>query len=169
MGEAGIFNENDRVELINGEIFSMTPIGSPHAACVDRLTRLLVVAAGDRASVRVQNPIRLGADSEPQPDLTLLRPRPDFYARAHPGPGDVLVVIEVADTTLAFDRAVKVPLYARAGIGEVWLVDLAGDAIEVYRQPAQGRYSDVTRLGRGQRLTCEALSGLAVAIDAVLG
>ena len=169
MGEAGIFTEGDRVELVDGEILGMTPIGSLHAACVDRLNRLLVLSAGEQASVRVQSPISLGPDSEPQPDLTLLRPRHDFYASAHPRPGDVLLVVEVADTTLAFDRAVKVPLCARAGIPEVWLVDLAGEAVEVYRRPTGDQYAEVRRIIRGEQIVLEAIPDLAIAVDRVLG
>jgi len=169
MGEAGIFTEGDRVELVDGEILGMTPIGSLHAACVDRLNRLLVLSAGEQASVRVQSPISLGPDSEPQPDLTLLRPRHDFYASAHPRPGDVLLVVEVADTTLAFDRAVKVPLYARTGIPEVWVVDLPGEAVEVYRRPASGRYAEFRRFVRGKQIVLETFPDLTVAVNDVLG
>ena len=104
MIEAGILHEDDRVELLDGEIIEMTPIGSLHAACVDCLTRFFVSACGDGAIVRVQNPVRLSTDSEPEPDLAILRPRADDYARAHPGPADVLLVIEVADSSLEYDR-----------------------------------------------------------------
>jgi Uma2 family endonuclease len=169
MGEAGIFAEDDRVELIDGEVVQMTPIGSRHAGCVKRLNRLLGAAVGDRAVVAVQDPIALHPDSEPQPDLALLRPRADFYGGGHPGPADVWLVVEVADRSLAFDRGVKVPLYARAGVPELWIVDLAGDGVETYRRPAGGRYAEVQRLGRGQRLGCAAFPGLDVAVDDVLG
>ena len=169
MGEAGIFTEDDRVELVDGEIVQMTPIGSRHAACVKRLNRLLVAAVGDRAIVAVQDPIVTGPESEPQPDLTLLRPRLDFYAGSHPRPVDLLLVVEVADTTLAFDRTVKVPLYARAGIPEVWLVDLAGEAVEVYRRPTGDQYAEVRRIIRGEQIVLEAIPDLAIAVDRVLG
>jgi Uma2 family endonuclease len=169
MGEVGILRGDERVELIDGEIVRMTPIGSAHAACVKRLLRRLVSAAGERAIVSAQDPIVLGPASEPQPDLALLRPRADFYAGAHPGPDDVWLIVEVAETSLAFDRAVKVPLYARAGIAEVWLIDLPGQHIEVYRQPSEGRYAQVHRLPRGQRVTPHALPDLGVAVDEVLG
>lgn len=119
MAEAGILREDDRVELLEGEIVEMTPIGSRHAACVDRLNQLGVRGVGPRAIVRVQSPVRLGERSEPQPDLTLLRARPDFYAHAHPGPADVLLIIEVAEASADADRTVKMPLYARAAIPEV--------------------------------------------------
>ncbi|HEV8307459.1 MAG TPA: Uma2 family endonuclease [Methylomirabilota bacterium] len=169
MGEMGILREEDRVELIDGEIVQMTPIGSRHAACVNRLNRLLVAPAGERAIVAVQNPIAVPPDSEPQPDLALLRPRSDFYARAHPEPSDVWLVIEVADVSAAFDRAVKIPLYARAAIPEVWLVDLAGECVEVYRGPTERTYAHLERRLRGQRLAGEALPDLALSVDEVLG
>ncbi|MGH7321515.1 MAG: Uma2 family endonuclease [Candidatus Rokuibacteriota bacterium] len=169
LGVAGIFTEDDRVELIDGEIIQMTPIGSPHAACVDRLTRLFVLAAGQRASVRVQSPISLGSHSESQPDLTLLRPRADFYASAHPGPADIWLIVEVADTSLRFDRTVKIPLYARAAIPEVWLVDLAGACVELYRRPSAGRYEDVQRATRGEHLTCQAFPDVSAGVDEILG
>src|SRR2546426_2118990 len=124
MAEAGIFSEDESVELLEGEIVEMTPISSRHAACVNKLTRLFTRELGERVVVSVQNPVALTETSEPQPDLALLRPRADFYAAGHPGPEDVLLMVEVADTSATSDRAVKVPLYARAGIEEVWLIDL---------------------------------------------
>src|SRR5688572_9639529 len=120
MADAGVLRPGDRVELLGGEIVEMTPIGSAHAGCVNTLTRLLVRLAGDRAVVHVQNPIRLSRFDESQPDVALLRPRPDLYRSAHPGPADVLLVVEVAEASLGFARDVKAPLYARAGIPEVW-------------------------------------------------
>jgi Uma2 family endonuclease len=126
MAEAGILSEDDRVELLEGEIVAMSPIGSRHAGLVNRLNRLFSQRAGDQVVVSVQNPVRLGGYSEPQPDLALLRPRADFYTSSHPGPEDVLLAVEVAETSAAVDREVKVPLYARFGVPEVWLVDLAG-------------------------------------------
>lgn len=169
MGQAGILREDDRVELIDGEIVEMTPIGSPHAACVTRLSHLLIRALGERVIVSVQNPTSIPPHSEPQPDLMVLRPRADFYARAHPEPRDVLLVVEVADTSVSFDRGVKVPLYARAGITEVWLVDLTTDVVEVYRRPATGRYGVTHRRQRGERLECDAFPELILTVDQVLG
>jgi len=169
MGEAGILAEDDRVELIEGEIVEMTPIGSRHAACVDRLNRLFSRHAGEGVIVRVQSPIRLGEHSEPQPDLALLHSRPDFYAGAHPGPQDVLLVVEVAETPAAYDRAVKVPLYARSGVPEVWLVDLAGARVEVYRRPAPQGYQEVQAVRRGEALAPLTLPELGLAVDDVLG
>ena len=116
MIEAGILTKDDRVELIEGEIIKMAPINSRHAACVNRLNRLLNRKAGKVAIVSVQNPIHLGEYSEPEPDLALLRPRDDFYAQSHPKPKDMLLAVEVADSSAAKDRNLKVPLFARAGI-----------------------------------------------------
>ena len=169
MGEAGILREDDRVELIDGEIVEMTPIGSRHAACVTRLNQLLVRALGDRAIVSVQNPTSIPPHSQPQPDVMVLRPRPDFYAKAHPEPEDVLVVVEVADTSLPFDRTVKVPLYARAGVREVWVIDLAGEVVEVLRRPGAGGYADLQRHARGDRLDCQAFPDVVLTVDDVLG
>jgi Uma2 family endonuclease len=125
MAEAGIFTEDDRVELIEGEVVAMSPIGPRHAACVRKLARLIRDRVSSTAAiVDVQDPIRLSEHSEPLPDISILRPRDDFYADGHPGPEDVLVLLEVADASVMYDRNTKLPLYARAGIAEVWLVDL---------------------------------------------
>lgn len=166
MAAAGLFGEDDRVELVEGEVIDMAPIGSRHAACVDRLTRLLVSRLGERAIVRVQSPVRMGDLSEPQPDVAVLAPRGDFYAAAHPGPADVLVVVEVADSTLGWDRGVKVPLYARAGMAEAWVVDLAAEAVEVSRSPGPDGYAEMRRAGRGEWLD---VASVDVAVDEILG
>ena len=140
MADVGIFQEDDRVELIEGEIIDMAPIGSGHAGTVMALNRLLARALGDRAIVLVQSPVVLPEHSEPEPDLALLRPRQDFYRSGHPLPGDILLIIEVADTRLAYDRDVKIPLYARHGIPEVWLVDLEDRRLHVYTSPSASGY-----------------------------
>ena len=142
LGEVGLLTEDDRVELIEGEIIDMPPIGSRHAGTVDFLSDRLFAAVGGRAIVRVQNPIVLDDFSEPQPDITLLRPRDDFYTRGHPRPGDVLLVIEVAETTLPYDRDRKLPVYARAGIAEVWIVDVVRDTLSAFRNPEGHAYRD---------------------------
>lgn len=157
MGKAGVFHVDDRVELINGEIVDMTPIGSRHASVVARLSRSLTWTVGDAALVWTQNPVVLGEASETQPDIALLRPRSDFYAGAHPRPADVLLLIEVADTSMRYDREVKIPLYARHSIPEVWLVDLGRASIAAYRDPAESGYQDATRL---DNLRCARLPGL---------
>ena len=169
MAEAGVFHEDDRLELIDGQVVEMSPIGPRHAACVDRLTRRLSQQVGDRAIVRVQSPIVLGSHAAPQPDLALLRPPIERYAHAHPQGPDILVVIEVADTSAQYDRSVRLPLYARAGIPEAWLVDLAGDAISVCRRPGSNGYAEIVTLTRGQTLRPVLLPGLAVEVDEILG
>ncbi len=169
MGEARVFGEDDRVELLDGEIAVMTPIGSAHASVVDRLNRLFWQRVGEAAVIRVQNPIRLEERSEPQPDLALVRPRPDFYRAAHPAADDVWLLVEVAETSADADRDVKVPLYGRAGIREVWLVDLAGQRIEVYRAPSPAGYRDVRALGRDEHVSPGALPNAQLAVDDILG
>ena len=167
LGDAGILGADDRVELIEGEVVAMSPIGAAHVGAVMALTRLLVVAFGDRAHVSPQGSVRLDANSEPQPDLALLRPRADQYRNALPAPADILLLVEVADSSLRFDRLVKLPLYARHGIPEVWIVDLAAGAIEVHRGPGPAGYAAATRAGRGDRL--EPMPGLALRADDILG
>jgi len=167
MAEAGIFLANDRVELIAGEIIEMSPIGSRHAAGTIRLTRLFSRLIGDRAFLSVQNPIRLSDRSEPQPDLTLLQLRPDFYAQGHPQPAEVLLLVEVSDTTVEYDREVKIPLYAQAGIVEVWLVNLPEEYIAVYRHPAGDRYLEIQRWQRGQNISILAFPDVSLAVNDV--
>ena len=170
LGEVGILPEDSRIELIAGDIVVREPIGSYHAGTVDRLTRLWTSLLGAHAVVQVQNPVELAEeDTEVQPDVTLLRPRADFYATRHPVAADVLLLIEVADTSLPRDRRVTVPLYARASVGEVWLVDLTADRVEVYRDPTAGGYGHVRTLGRGESIVPEAFPHLTVAIADLLG
>jgi Uma2 family endonuclease len=169
MADAGVLGEDDRVELVGGEVVDMAPIGSRHLACVVALTHLLVEVSGGRWFVSAQNPVRLSELDEPQPDLSLLgrRPRPD--APAPPGPGDVLAVVEVSDTTLAYDRNVKLPLYARAGIAEAWIVDLAGLRVEVHSEPGPGGYRASRSFGPGGAIVSAALGGVSLSVDEVLG
>ena len=148
MGEAGVFGEDDRVELLDGQIYVMSPIGSEHAACVDRLTRLFVLRTGDDAVVRVQNPIRLNENSEPEPDLALLEPREDAYASEHPGPESVLLIVEVADTTLTYDRTEKLVCYASNDIPEYWIVNLQNQTLECYYNPSGDEYRERRTLER---------------------
>ncbi|GAB4364217.1 MAG: Uma2 family endonuclease [Methylohalobius crimeensis] len=145
MGEAGILSEDDRVELIEGEIIDMAPIGSRHSACLSKLIRIF--ARDTDALVRIQDPIRLKNDSEPQPDLALVHFRADGYAECHPGPEDVLLLIEVADTSLTYDRTVKMPLYAEHGIREAWLIDLEKKTVEIFREPSPEGYRETKRIG----------------------
>lgn len=170
MAEAGILTEGDRVELIEGEVVEMMPIGVRHAGTVNRLASALWGALRDQAVVSVQNPVRITAlNSEPQPDVAVLKTRPDFYTSAHPEPEDVLLLVEVMDTTAGYDRGVKAPLYARAGILEVWLVDLATDTVEVFRHPAGDRYSDARSLRRGDQVTISAFPGVTLTVADILG
>jgi len=143
MGETGVLAPDARIELIEGELIDMSPIGPPHASRTAQLNETLVEAARGRAVVWPQNPVLLGDLNAPQPDIALLERREDFYAHGHPQPEDVLLLVEVADTSLAFDRDRKLPLYARFGIPEVWLVNVPGRAVIVHRdpQPEQGRYA----------------------------
>ena len=141
MGETGTLAADARVELIDGEIIDMPPIGSAHAGIVVQLTRLLVQRVGEAAIVWVQNPVELSERSEPEPDLVLLRPRDDFYKRALPRADDVLLAIEVADSTLAYDRGVKRALYARHGVPEYWIVDVGGERVLTFGEPSDGDYA----------------------------
>lgn len=143
MGEVGILHEDSRVELIEGEIIDMAPIGSSHAGTVSQLSRLLERAVGNHAIVWTQNPIILGEHSEPEPDIALLRPRHDFYKTSHPRPQDVRLIVEVAESPLRYDRDIKIPLYARHAIPEVWLVDLAANQLRLFRRPEGRAYQDV--------------------------
>jgi Uma2 family endonuclease len=169
MGEAGILREDVRLELIEGEIFEMSPIGSLHAACVDALALLLIEIVRRRFIIRVQSPVQLNDFSEPQPDITLLRWRDDFYRGALPKPEDVLLVIEVADSTVVTDRSVKVPLYARAGIAEAWLVNIPEERIEIYSDPAGDAYQRAEVFERGAEARSHTVEGLAVNVAELLG
>lgn len=169
MAEAGILHEDDRVELIEGEIVEMSPIGSRHAACVNRLNTLINRQVMGRAIVSVQNPVLLPDYSGPQPDVAVLQPREDFYAEAHPVPGDVLLLIEVSETTLRYDREVKLPLYALAGIPEVWIVDLQNEEILTYSRPEGDAYGEVNRARRGGSVGPHMLPSLTLNATDVLG
>ena len=168
MGEAGILSERDRVELIDGEILTMSPIGSPHGASVDRAAEAFFRAVTARAIVRVQGAIRPNYYSEPQPDITLLRRRDDFYGSGHPAPPDVLLVVEIADSSLRFDREIKAPLYARSGIVEYWLVDLTNETVTRYTTPENGAYRDTSVHRRGEVVSVSALADCAIAVDDLL-
>jgi Uma2 family endonuclease len=170
MGEAGILADDERLELIAGHIVVREPIGSRHAGTVDRLTRLWTSRLGERAIVRVQNPVVLPEEaSELQPDLMLLTPRADFYTGSHPTATDVLLLIEVADTSLLLDRRVKMPLYARGGIREAWLCDLTTGRVDVHRDLTAGRYASVRTFTASQRLTVDAFPDVALTVAELLG
>lgn len=169
MAKAGVLKPGDRLELIDGEIVKMSPIGSPHAACVRGFDNLLRLKLGAGVLVSVQMPVRLNEFSEPQPDITLLKPRDDLYAKHHPRPEDILLVIEVADTTLLTDRNIKVPLYARAGVVETWLVNLPKEMIEVYSDALNGKYRKCQKFKRGQVVKSPTVKGLALKVNEILG
>ena len=164
MAEVGIFHPDERVELIEGEIVQMAPIGPRHAGCVINVNRLFVTRLGDRAVVSPQNPVVIQPRSEPQPDLLLLRPRAVSYSREHPTPEDVLLAVEVADTTARFDRLVKSRLYARAGIREFWLFLTLEAIVEVYRAPGSDAYTSVTEHGAGQMLSPLAFADVSFSV-----
>jgi Uma2 family endonuclease len=168
MISAGVFTDDDRLELIDGEILEMSPIGERHAACVRKANHTLVHLLGSRSLVSVQCPIDAGGWSRPQPDVALLVPRADFYSGAHPGPRHVQVVIEVSDTSLDYDAQVKVPLYARAGFKEVWLIDLGSAVVVVFTQPREGRYTHERTYERGEVVVSRRFPGLSVAVDDLL-
>ena len=167
MGEAGILAVEDRVELIDGEIREMAPIGPSHAGIVDRLAELLIVRLAGRANVRIQNPIRLGGHTEPQPDLVVARHRLDSYTGRHPTADDVLLVIEVADSSLLYDQVEKAPRYATAGIPEAWLVDVSGETVTVYSGPGPDGYTEVRLLDRGAEIVAVAVGEFRLPVDAI--
>ena len=169
MAAAGVFQEDDRVELLDGQVVEMTPIGPDHGSCVNRLNALFAPLARGAATLSVQNPLVLDAHHEPQPDLALLRYRADGYRTRHPAPGDALLVVEVGDASVTRDRDDKIPQYAQRGVAEVWLVDLPADRIEVYRGPAAQGYGDVTTVSRGDTLAPLAFPNLTVPADEILG
>ena len=162
MTEAEIFDPKDRVELVDGEVVDMSPIGTRHAACVDRLARSFFLALGERANVRVQGPVQIGDFSEPEPDLAILNFRADFYADHHPMPPDILLVVEVADTSLRHDLVRKAPLYIAGGVPEVWVIDLVAEVIHVTRGDA------TTQLRAGHSLAPLAFPDLVLEVSAVL-
>ena len=166
MAEAGILAEDDRVELLDGAIVRMAPIGSLHAACVDVLTRLFFAQVGERAVIRVQNPVRLDSQTELQPDVVLLKW--DDYSQAHPGPEDVLLLIEVSDTTIESDRGVKLPLYARSKISEVWIVDVSARTVETYSEPEGNSYARSGSVALDGELSPTALGDVSLAVREIL-
>jgi Uma2 family endonuclease len=162
MGHAGVFAPDARVELIEGEVIDMAPIGTRHASAVKKLNALLSAAAGGSAIVAVQDPLRLSDASEPEPDLMLLRPRADFYAHAHPGPADVLLLIEVSDTTVAYDRGIKLDLYAKHRVAEVWIVDLDNNVVRFFRHGDGMAYTDITASETPRATPVAALPGVTI-------
>jgi Uma2 family endonuclease len=169
MAQAGILTENDRVELIEGEVVEMSPIGSRHAACVKRLNTFLNRLVGQQMIVSIQDPIYIDEFSEPEPDVALLRFREDFYVESHPTASDVLLIIEVADTSVEYDRKKKLPLYAQAGIREVWLANLPEDRFEIHTQPLSGKYQSVLIARRGDSIKSQTIADLSIPLDEIIG
>jgi Uma2 family endonuclease len=168
MAEAGILKPEDRVELIDGEIIEMSPIGNRHLGCVNRANRLFASAFEKRVVVSVQNPLRLSNYTEPEPDVVLLKPRADDYASKKPAADDALLVLEVAETTLAYDRDVKVPRYAAAGVPEVWIENLRDDLLLVYRNPSGAAYTTSLALRRGDSIAPVGLSDAVFSVEELL-
>ena len=162
IGTAGVLKEDDRIELIEGELIEMAPIGSRHVAKVNWLARLLSQHVGDHAIVSVQNPVALPPHSEPQPDIALLKPRADYYEGKLPGPEDILLVIEVSDTTLAYDRDSKMPIYARHGIVEAWLVDIQTQTVSIYLDPGKNGYQRLVTPTRSESITPFLLPNMTI-------
>lgn len=169
MAAAGIIGAQERVELIHGEIIKMTPIGGKHVNLVNWLNQKLVMAVGDRGIVSVQNPVLLLNDSEPEPDIVVYKPRDDFYGSDIPTSVDALLVIEVADISLRYDRGVKIPLYASYGIPEVWLVDVSAESMTLYLEPSDGSYAQVTSLKSGKPQSLIAASDIHVDLSRLFG
>ncbi len=168
MVDGGVLGEDDRVELVGGEIIEMAPVGPGHAATVNALARLFQQQVGDRCVVSVLNPIRLSERSEPQPDVALLAWRDDLYRVRLPGPADVLLVVEVAQSSAVSDRELKLPAYGAAGIPEAWLVDLVAGVVEAHTGPGDGGYSDVVRFRPDEELSVTAMPELAVRVSSIL-
>ena len=169
MIETGILGEDDRVELIRGEIVKMAPIGLRHAACVARLVAIFTSRLGSSVIIWPQNPIRIGGHSMPEPDVALLKPTSDFYSEARPTPKDVLLLVEVADSSVARDKSAKVPLYAEAGVPVLWIVNLVENVVEVYSNPAGEVYRKVAKFESGGALSIPVGSDSVVAVNEVLG
>jgi hypothetical protein len=169
MAQTGILPDDVRVELIDGEIIEMSPIGRPHKASVDRLNDIFVPAVRPTAIVRIQSSIVLGDYGEPEPDLTLLRRRADFYAESDEAPEDILLVVEVADSSELYDRRTKAPLYARFGIPELWIVELHRSRIRRYLDPTPTGYATTRVFRRGESLSPLAFPNVLIAVNDILG
>ena len=169
MGELGILDRDSRVELLEGELVKMATIGSRHASVVYRCSRLLNRRVGDDVLVSPGNPLRLPPRSEPEPDLMLVRFRPDYYSAGHPTAGEALLVLEVSDSSIGKDRLVKVPIYAREAVPEVWIVDVQGDRVIVHTQPSGGDYGLIRTAHRGEELRPTLVGTVAITVDEILG
>ena len=164
MADAGIFSENERVELLDGDIINMPPIGDWHQASIDFYTNILPQLLQGRAIVRIQGPTRLCDESEPQPDVMLLKWRDDFYRDGHPEPSDVLLLIEVSDTSIEYDRSTKLSAYARTGIPEVWILSRDDRRIESYTEPSEGTYSSVRHVRPTDTIAPQAFPDVTIEV-----
>ncbi len=165
MMESGIIREGERVELISGQIFTMAAKGTRHTLCTRKLFKQLLALIGDRADVQSQDPITLPKNSEPEPDIVIAKLRSDEYVNSHPAPEDIILVIEVADSTIKFDRETKSPLYAAAGISEYWIVNLIDDRLEIYRQPEGDIYTSIEIITPPRSINLPEFSGIALNIS----
>jgi len=169
MAEVGEIAPDARVELIDGEIIDMPPIGDPHMATVDRLNALLIRAVGNRAIVRCQGAVQLGDFSMPQPDFALLAPRADYYSTRHAVAEDIFLAIEVSDTTLSYDRGRKMELYARRRLPELWVIDVNSRRLHLYKRPSESAYLDVSSLEAPRTMSIERLPGVVLDLSWLLG
>lgn len=168
MVAAGILTKEDHVELIQGEIVAMTAIGPRHAGIVNRLNKAFFSLEENRALIAIQNPVKLDDYNEPEPDFALLKPRLDDYTESHPGPADILLIIEVSDSSLTYDQNIKAKLYAQAGVPEFWLITLAEDAILAYRQPTAEGYRSMQKVVPGETISPQAFPDVHIAVDDIL-
>lgn len=168
LGEAGILDEDDRIELLDGELVIMSPIGYRHALTINRLIEFFSDRRKDRYIVSAQNPVVIYPASEPQPDIVLVRRSAEVYKTDNPGPSDVLLLVEVADSSLSYDRGAKVRAYGRAGINEFWIVNLTENAIETYRHPVGENYQETARFRRGQTVAPLAFPDLEVSVAEIV-
>lgn len=169
MVDAGILRVHDHVELLDGEIIEMTPTGSRHSGLVTRLMRLFILRSGDRAIVRTQHPVILDDLSEPEPDLSICSPRADDYMSGHPRPSDILLIVEVSDSSLAFDRGRKAVRYAAVGVPELWIIDLQHDVIEVFREPGRAGYEIQLSYRSGETFSPSAFTDVEFAVSELIG
>ncbi|MGI0479173.1 Uma2 family endonuclease [Geminocystis sp. CENA526] len=165
---SGVLREDYLIELINGEIFEMSPVGFRHASCVKKINYLFAEKLGSKVIIGVQDPIKLNDNSEPQPDLVLLKPRDDFYANQHPTPENIFLLIEVADSSIDYDRNFKIPIYAENKIKEVWLVDLNQNLLEVYQNPQKNYYQNIKKLCSEDSLTLTQPEVITISLDRIL-
>lgn len=168
MIEIGILTEKDRVELINGEILIMSPIGSEHTACVKRINMVFNKTFGDKAIIGIQDPVTIRPNSEPEPDISVLKLKKDFYADKHPSPNDVIFLVEVADSTLSFDKEIKLEIYAEGGIPEYWVVNLKKKMIEVHLNPVGKKYKNIDMFSAGETIKVRSLN-VEFNVDDLLG